>query len=714
MQPQPLVRFFAWLAARWRVALLVLVTTLVWVAHYDRWTVASWSIPTDYSGDSLEILARIAAASEGDTGLLQAQTIARLGAPFRANWSGYPSSDLPLVLGLGWLARMIGVFAAANLALLMATVSGALAFYGCARWLRARWEWAFAGALLFAFTFQTFSRGLPHLFLLFAWAVPLALLCGGLVASSRRLRLVGQSGFFCLGVGLAIGVGNPYTLFFFLQLVGWALVAQWLGGRRSENLRVGLGTMAVAMAAFFVVESHVFMFSPDTAAASPLVRNYGATERYALKPIELFLPPASHRWEALAFFGNRYVRWSEWRTGEAFAPYLGVVAIVAFGWLTWATLQAILRRRRVPGIALPAGWVLAFASVGGLTNIAAFFTGLVVFRATNRFSIFLSAAVLLFLVSRVSRWWAQRPAQWQRLSGLAAGVVLVVGLADQMPQAPGREKQEQIAERVAADRDLGVLLEGKLPPGAMVFQLPVMLFPESGPRGQLGDYEHFRPYLATSSLRFSYGTLKGRSRGRWQRDVENLPTKELVQRLERYGFAALYFNKRGFADRGEKLLADLTAMGRTQRIEGRQGDQVAVLLHATVTPKLPVARTLTFGKGWHSASPGQPRWCHGPASFSFFNPSVRPVQASMRLVVSSDGERNLQLRLNDEEKLATMIGTARGELTFQVTLRPGFNRIDLASREPATRTSQERGHLRVFAVHETSVHLESGLAAGGL
>ena len=193
------------------MALLALVTTLVWVSHYDRWTVASWSVPTEYSGDALEILARIAAAAAGDTAPLRPQMISRLGAPFVANWSAYPASDLPLVMLLGGLARVVGVFAAANLALLLATVSAAVAFYGCARWLRARREWAFAGALLFAFTFQTFGRGLPHLFLLFAWTVPLALLSCGLVASSRRLRLRGASGLFCLGVALVIGVAVAHT-----------------------------------------------------------------------------------------------------------------------------------------------------------------------------------------------------------------------------------------------------------------------------------------------------------------------------------------------------------------------------------------------------------------------------------------------------------------------------------------------------------------------
>src|SRR5688572_12336953 len=151
------------------------------------------------------------------------------------------------------MARVVGVFTAANIALLLASVTSALAFYGCARWLRARWEWAFAGALLFAFTCQTFHRGLPHLFLVFSWTVPIALLACALVAGSRRLQLRRGTGIFCVATAAAIGVGNPYILFLFLQLMGWAMIAQWWGARRRENLITGGVAIAAAILAFVVV-----------------------------------------------------------------------------------------------------------------------------------------------------------------------------------------------------------------------------------------------------------------------------------------------------------------------------------------------------------------------------------------------------------------------------------------------------------------------------
>ncbi len=98
-----------------------------------------WQIPTDYVGVAHEILARIKAASEGETWPLTPQVIERLGAPFGADWNAYPTSDKPLMLLLGAIAKLAGVFAAANIGLLLAQLTAALAFYFTARWLRCRW-----------------------------------------------------------------------------------------------------------------------------------------------------------------------------------------------------------------------------------------------------------------------------------------------------------------------------------------------------------------------------------------------------------------------------------------------------------------------------------------------------------------------------------------------------------------------------------------------
>jgi hypothetical protein len=691
------------LAAPWRVGALALVASVVWCTHYDRWTLASWSVPTLYGGDAMEIYTRIAASAEGDAAPFRPQVITRLGAPHGANWNAYPSSDVVLLWLIGRVARVTGVFPAANLALLLACVTSALAFYGCARWLRVRWEWAFATALLFAFTLQSFQRGIAHLFLIYTWTVPAALLVCGLVAHSSRLTFRGWAGGLCLLTGLMIGMGNPYVLFLFLQLLGWALIAQWLGARRRANLVVGGATLAAALVAFAAAEAHLWLFKTDTAALSPLVRNYVGTEFYAMKPVELFLPPPGHRWDLLAGLGFRYLDTSEFRSGESSMSYLGLVAIGGLTWLVLASFRRLLNRQPPPVAAMPAAWVLAFSSLGGLTNLFALVTGLVVFRATNRFSLFISAIALLFLASRLTRWSAPRPA-W--LTGALAAIVAGIGLWDQLPNAPGREWQAAVAREVEADRTFGRALEEKLPPGSMVFQLPVIEFPEAVPPHQLEDYAYFRPYLATQSLRFSYGALKRRSRSHWQRNLNTMPTKDLVRRLEWYGFSALYFQRRAFADGGERLLGELTKLGRIQQVVDSNNQQVAVLLRPMARPAAPMADRLTFGRGWHGTRPGEPRWAYGPAALSYFNPLPAPVRTRTRFVFTGEGRRTLCIKLNNTEAARTSVTEGRHALEVDLTLKSGVNRIDIESDESPRRSGGGSGSLRTFGVYETAVTVE--------
>ena len=118
-----------------------------------------------------------------------------------------------------------------------------------------------------------------------------------------------------------------------------------------------------------------------------------------------------------------------------------------------------------------------------------------------------------------------------------------------------------------------------------------------------------------------------------------------------------------------------------------------------------MAQTLTFGQGWQNAPPGEARWAHGPAALSYYNPRNQPVSAQVRFVMSGVGRRNLAINVNGTEKFDTAIVGERNEFSLRFVLQPGFNRIDLESREPAVRLSHERGQLRSFALHEATNRL---------
>jgi phosphoglycerol transferase len=274
-----------------------------------------------------------------------------------------------------------------------------------------------------------------------------------------------------------------------------------------------------------------------------------------------------------------------------------------------------------------------------------------------------------------------------------------------MPKLERELDPATIAAQVAADTAFGRELERALPANTMVFQLPVVSFPEAETIYQLGEYEHFRPYLATDNLRFSFGATKLRARSRWQRELQALPLPELVGRLEDYGFGAIYLNRKGFADGGEQALRELAALGCTHRVESG-GDQIAVLLRPAHETIPPIATGMTYGVGWQPRAEEGWRWAYDDAALAYFNPYDHPIFVELRLEVRADGERELQLEHEDSViRRVHLKGTPEALVISRVELEPGVNRFKLSSDAPPVRRHEGRNQLRAFGVAEKSVRV---------
>ena len=179
-------------------------------------------------------------------------------------------------------------------------------------------------------------------------------------------------------------------------------------------------------------------------------------------------------------------------------------------------------------------------------------------------------------------------------AAIAAGLVI---LWDQVPQAPKPEFTALVARQVEADRTFVTQMEAALPAGAMVFQLPIMEYPEA-PLPGVPPYDHFRPYLYSKQLRFSFGSMKGRPREQWQQAVQkqmlngaslNQQTQQIqfnqnsvgaaVDEMRKKGFAAIYVNRNGFPDRGKGLEKSLLELGYLKPpIDSAAGDLVCIPL----------------------------------------------------------------------------------------------------------------------------------------
>ena len=298
------------------------------------------------------------------------------------------------------------------------------------------------------------------------------------------------------------------------------------------------------------------------------------------------------------FAQSRYFEPTLIKGEVARSGYLGFVGIAGLLWLVAYGLLQLLQgnANRICAAWWQVIWVSLYSLVGGI-NLVLGSAGLILFRGTNRFSIVILTLALLFLVQALSKSFPGK------LARFAALFFLPVILWDQMPPRITSQAIAQTEAVLRADKDFATTLESGLPKGSMVFQMPVMPFPESPPIVSMADYEHFRPYLHTSSLKYSYGTTKGRGDNAWQDNVAGLPPEELAAQLETAGFRAVIVNRKGYEDRGRGLIQGFLSAGKT--VVADSHDMIAFALQSAENPVLPLSAFMS--KGWSQQEPGH-RW----------------------------------------------------------------------------------------------------------
>jgi hypothetical protein len=606
---------------------------------------------------------------------------ASLGAPFVANWNDYPSPGEGNFFWFGVLAFFFGMFTGSNLTVLSAHLLSAGSFYFVARVLRYRREVSLAGAVLFSLSCYAFIRGLSHIGPSFYWHIPLGLLavwwCGGRASFLKSRKKV----LFCMGVAIIYGVQDPYFSGLLLQFLVLSSIICLIRRESWSRIVFPLFIALITFATCVLMNVDTFydrlLSGPNETA---LIRNYRDLEVYALKPVELFLP-LPHRLDALQGWVREVYISKALFFGEIGSPYLGIVGILAFGALIWTTAHAVINRNKqsIPSHFWLVLWVLLYSVVGGGNGALGLF-GFTFFRGTNRYSIVILAILLLFLVRQLTvltrRW--TRPA----ISALAVSIILV-GLFDQTPRPPTSALISDIRRQVLSDRRFAFAMEAALPPRAMVFQLPVWPFPEGPAIRQMRDYEHFRPYLHSRSLRFSYGSVKGRARERWQAEAVQLGPAYLVGVLESYGFSAIMINKKAYDAEAASLRNELVVAGRSE-VLCESDDLVCIRLHPAANPILPPE----FDRNWFALQGDANdhwKWSPGDASIILYNggPTARQLRLSFSLgtlhpreISVSHGTQELfhgSLTANQPPlpvNLMVLLPPGRSELRFHTNL-PG-------------------------------------------
>ena len=106
----------------------------------------------------------------------------------------------------------------------------------------------------------------------------------------------------------------------------------------------------------------------------------------------------------------------------------------------------------------------------------------------------------------------------------------------------------------------------------MIFQLPFISSRQHTPFNGIGEYEHFRPFLHSTTLRWSYRAMQGSSVERWQSRVSGLSTDQMLRQIAANGFRGVYIDLRGYLnDEGQVIIEEIQSITGADYIVSEHG-----------------------------------------------------------------------------------------------------------------------------------------------
>jgi hypothetical protein len=426
-------------------------------------------------------------------------------------------------------------------------------------------------SLLYAFLPYHFFRGEAHLFLSAYYLVPImVMVCVWLwkdeldvaaLEGANGLRISRSLAFALLAV-LLIGSGENYYAFFgcFLLCVAGVGGSFFSHRMRPLALAIGLSTLVAFAVVLNNAPSVLYMWYHGANKVATL-RAPQESEIYGLKISQMLLPVNEHR---LPYFRRlKYVYNSlAPEVNENRSATLGVVGGFGFLFLLASLLWRSKEKagelfRPLATLTVAAVFVGTIGGFGSLFNFVVYPQ----FRCYNRISVYIAflslftAALLLDALKR--RVELRQYGTWMWFGSLAA--VLLVGILDQTTTAFVPNYEEAKAED-HNDAAFVKEIEGAVPRSAMIFQLPTVPFPTNPPVRRMVDYDLLKGYLHSNTLRWSYGSVKGREDALWGERAALQPLDSMVQQLAFAGFSGIYIDRYGYLDSGRRIENQLSQL----------------------------------------------------------------------------------------------------------------------------------------------------------
>src|SRR5262245_23438083 len=566
-------------------ALLIAVSLYLLLEGWHR----DVRVPLRFSNDSLWFLMQ--SKSTVDNGWWWSNS--RLGAPFGLDELAYPSNsnvDQTIV----WAVSRFVPNAAATVTLTWAIVvilSGLSATW-CMRRLGVSTLTSMAAGTLFALSPYALYRDIDH-FSLVIYLVPFACTAALLLASERPPQNWYWKGAAAVLAGCAVlAFDYVYYAFFGAFCVCVGSIVGYLA-HRDRRILVAGGVCVVVIASCTLLNLAPSFYSWSRHGRPMVLREKvpAESETFGLKIRQLISP----------VFPNRFPPFRTWTEHEAAARFpnenenwtsrLGLVGTLGFLWLLAQWFVADAARPRAATLLRSASRLtlaaLLLSTVGGFGTLFSLFVSPDI-RAYNRILPFIEFFSLLAVSLAVDSLFKTR-----RSRAVAAVVVLTVGIVDQGQAAQHFNVQySRIVSEVSSLEGFVHKLEGDLPNGALVFQLPFRAYMNESNFGRMQPYDHFKPYLVSHTLRFSYPALSN-EQVRWQQAAAGLDLRRLTFQLAAERFSAILVDRYGYEDNGDAVTAAIHRVVGDDRVIAETDRYVALDIRALAglneTPRVDIS-----------------------------------------------------------------------------------------------------------------------------
>lgn len=555
------------------VVITVAATLILVVTSLQLWK-GDLRVPFSYDSDALSNEMLVKGVIEN--GWYQKNP--SLGAPFGQVLYDYPLGADNLNFGLIKLLGVISdnALAVTNLFFISTFVLISLTALLVLRRLGVSWAISILFALLYSFSPYHLTRGEVHLFLSSYFSLPLTVLLCIWAASDEQpfsSRIKGKEILAILSC-LVIGSSGIYYAAFSMMLLLSATAIVQISRRRIRRVLPGIALAALILVTVLVNLLPTITFQLAHGANESIERGVGESEINSLKIAELILPIPEHRLESLSDLRNEYAFAAPKPATEPHA--IGGIASIGFlvALVIGLRRMSLLRNGGDGRLSLLALMTFISVLIGTTGGFSVLFSLLISpqLRAWNRIAPligFLALGTLAICLER-ARPQADSPA-WKRVA--FASFLSLIGIVGMLDQTSKGLLPDYGAIRRLYDSDRTFVRQIEAAhPGAMVYQLPHHNYPEGGIRERLHQYDMGRPYLHSTTLAYSFGTMKNRSESDWLAEQASKPADQMLPVLSAVGFDGVMISRLGYSDRN--LEQGLDAILEGEAIQSPDGEWV--------------------------------------------------------------------------------------------------------------------------------------------